>query len=388
MAYIGVQPAEAYTSFAVQHFTTSATTSYTLDNSVANENEIALFINNVRQQPGSSYAYTASGTTLTLSAATSASDTMYCVFIGKAVQTVTPTLPIANFSSTGIDDNATSTAATIDSSGNVLVGTTDTSVYNNSGSGQGGASINIPSSGSGYVQVARDSGTALYLNRLVDDGAIIDIRQNGTQRGTVGTFSSLPYFASASNGILIGSGNVVPSTNTGAISDNALDLGASNRRWQDLYLGGNIYLGGTGSANALTDYEEGTFTPTAEFAASQPTAGNTTGVGSYTKVGNMVTVWGTVENFNVTGASGDLRVRNLPFTSTSDASLGGYQGTAQLSRINYATDCYVTAEVPDNLNYVRFAESLDNNARDFINKENCLDGQSDVYFCVTYKTDS
>jgi hypothetical protein len=90
LAYIGVQPADAYTSFAVQHFTTSATTSYTLDNAVANENEIALFINNVRQEPGSSYAYTASGTTLTLSAATSASDTMYCVFIGKAVQTVTP----------------------------------------------------------------------------------------------------------------------------------------------------------------------------------------------------------------------------------------------------------------------------------------------------------
>ncbi len=90
MAYIGVQPAEAYTSFAVQHFTTSATTSYTLDNAVANENEIALFVNNVRQEPGSGYAYIASGTALTLSAATSASDTMYCVFIGKAVQTVTP----------------------------------------------------------------------------------------------------------------------------------------------------------------------------------------------------------------------------------------------------------------------------------------------------------
>ena len=123
MAYIGVQPADAYTSFAVQHFTTSATTSYTLDFPVANENEIALFINNVRQEPGSGYAYTASGTSLTLSAATSASDTMYCVFIGKAVQTVTPTLPIANFSSTGIDDNADATAITIDSSENVGIGT-------------------------------------------------------------------------------------------------------------------------------------------------------------------------------------------------------------------------------------------------------------------------
>jgi hypothetical protein len=107
LAYIGVQPADAYTSFAVQHFTTSATTGYTLDNAVANENEIALFINNVRQQPGSSYAYTASGTTLTLSAATSASDTMYCVFIGKAVQTVTP-------SSSSLTASMISTASSFD----------------------------------------------------------------------------------------------------------------------------------------------------------------------------------------------------------------------------------------------------------------------------------
>ena len=90
MPFIGNQPALSYTSFAVQHFTTSATTSYTLDYSVANENEIRLVINNVVQQPGSSYAYTASGTSLTLSAATSATDTMYAVFLGKAVQTVTP----------------------------------------------------------------------------------------------------------------------------------------------------------------------------------------------------------------------------------------------------------------------------------------------------------
>lgn len=90
MAYIGTIPAEAYTSFAVQHFTTSATDTFTLDFPVANENEIALFINNVRQEPGSGYAYTASGTTLTLASAITGSDSMYCVFIGKAVQTVAP----------------------------------------------------------------------------------------------------------------------------------------------------------------------------------------------------------------------------------------------------------------------------------------------------------
>ena len=90
MAYNGNQPAEQFTSFATQTFSVSATTSYTLDHAVTNENEIALFVNNVRQQPGSGKAYTASGTTLTLSAATASTDTMYCVFLGRALQTVTP----------------------------------------------------------------------------------------------------------------------------------------------------------------------------------------------------------------------------------------------------------------------------------------------------------
>jgi len=88
MPFIGNQPALSYTSFAKQDFSTSATTSYTLDNPVANANELALFINFVRQEPTT--AYSASGTTLTLTEATSSSDDMYCVYLGKAVQTVNP----------------------------------------------------------------------------------------------------------------------------------------------------------------------------------------------------------------------------------------------------------------------------------------------------------
>jgi hypothetical protein len=108
MPFIGNQPALAYTSFAVQHFTTSATTSYTLDYPVANENEIRLVINNVVQQPGSSYAYTASGTSLTLSAATTVSDTMYAVFLGKAVQTVNP--PNSSVGASQLADGAVTSA--------------------------------------------------------------------------------------------------------------------------------------------------------------------------------------------------------------------------------------------------------------------------------------
>ena len=88
MAYLGNRPAEAYSAFQKQDFSTSATTSYTLDHPVANQNEIALFINFVRQEPTT--AYTASGTSLTLTSATSSSDDMYCIYLGKAVQTVNP----------------------------------------------------------------------------------------------------------------------------------------------------------------------------------------------------------------------------------------------------------------------------------------------------------
>ena len=86
MAYQGNKPAEAFSSFQKQDFSTSATTSYTLDHPVSNQNEIALFINFVRQEPTA--AYTASGTTLTLTSATASTDDMYCVYLGQAKQTV------------------------------------------------------------------------------------------------------------------------------------------------------------------------------------------------------------------------------------------------------------------------------------------------------------
>ena len=108
MPFIGNQPAEAYSSFQKQDFTTSATTSYTLDHPVANGNEIALFINFVRQEPTA--AYTASGTSLTLTSATTSSDDMYCVYLGKAVQTVNPpngSVGLSQLSATGTKDATT-----------------------------------------------------------------------------------------------------------------------------------------------------------------------------------------------------------------------------------------------------------------------------------------
>ena len=102
MSYIGTPPSNAFTSLLKQDFSTSATTGYTLDHAVNNANDIALFINFVRQEPTAGYA--ASGTSLVLTSATASSDDMYCVYLGQALQTVNP--PNASVGASQIVDSS------------------------------------------------------------------------------------------------------------------------------------------------------------------------------------------------------------------------------------------------------------------------------------------
>jgi sRNA-binding regulator protein Hfq len=72
-----------------QTITGDGGTGYTLDHAVGSEQEIEVFVNNVRQEPGSGKAYTVSGTTLTMTGNVASTDDFYVVFQGKAQQSVT-----------------------------------------------------------------------------------------------------------------------------------------------------------------------------------------------------------------------------------------------------------------------------------------------------------
>lgn len=88
MPYIGNKSDTAFTSLEKQDFSNPSGTSLTLAHAVANANDIALYINNVRQEP--TEAYSVNGTTVTLTGSVSNSDDIYAVYLARAVQTTVP----------------------------------------------------------------------------------------------------------------------------------------------------------------------------------------------------------------------------------------------------------------------------------------------------------
>ena len=89
MGYVGNEPIELYVSKRSQSLTGNGTTGpYTLTHAVSAEQDLEVFVNNVRQEPG--VAYTASGTALTMTGTVASTDDFYVVYDGFAHGTTTP----------------------------------------------------------------------------------------------------------------------------------------------------------------------------------------------------------------------------------------------------------------------------------------------------------
>jgi hypothetical protein len=99
------------------------------------------------------------------------------------------------------------------------------------------------------------------------------------------------------------------------------------------YTGGITFNGDIAAANALNDYEEGSFTPAFDTTNSDLTSGYTTQTGSYTKIGNVVNCLGSIILSSVSGGTGALLITGLPYT-VSDLR-GGSTGFAYAWGTNY-----------------------------------------------------
>ena len=144
---------------------------------------------------------------------------------------VTGSVTCDGFTSTGIDDNATSTAITIDASENVLVGTTQN---NPTSSGVNVAGQEFSTTGGVRSTVA--SNAAATFNRKTDDGGIVLFRKDGTTVGSIGSGEFSIYGVGANNtGWMFADGSAVLPMKNSALSDNLVDLGSASYRMDDIY---------------------------------------------------------------------------------------------------------------------------------------------------------
>jgi hypothetical protein len=422
--YIGTQPVpqatqtrDSFTATANQ--TSFATSGYTPE-------FLDVFLNGVKLA-ASDYTAT-NGSDVVLASGAATGDILevvaYTAFDTANVTGATNFTVTGAFTSQGIDDNGNATAITIDSSENVMLNTTNTSLQLSS-SDEGFTYAN------NFTTVSRDGGTTAYFNRLSSDGDVVAFRKNGSTVGSIGAVSGRTFLNSqggalslrtaGSDRMQIDASYVYPQT------DNSYDLGSSGNRFKDAYLSGgvNIYNGstdsvdirGTGSrceidnpdnnsvllktggttrvridangllfgsdtaaANALNDYEEGTFTLT--WSGTGGTA-NTASTMSYVKVGSRVTISGNTSG-GLPNATGLLELTGLPFAANDDSvgamlyrSMSAPSGAHNLVIYIGSGQTKLQPYWASGSNYTRLDSS-----------HFAANGNQDIYFSVTYFTNS
>ena len=235
---------------------------------------------------GEELVVNASGTTkkITITNATSAS-------LPKAGGTMTGV--IAGFESTGIDDNATSTAVTIDANENVGIGSTPaTDWHSNYSVLQVGGQADI------WTHKAVGAGKALHISHnaeydtgfkfIANDEATLYVQADGAHRFSHGAYGTAGSAISFVERLKIDADGLTFQGNTG------------------------------GAATALDDYEEGSGTPVVKYGTTTMSLHNGA-LARYVKIGSSVTYLFEFRISNTNSGGGDYTLA-LPFAMMD----GGY----------------------------------------------------------------
>ena len=219
----------------------------------------------------------------------------------------------------GNDGGSTINALTLDMSAagqanfnsNIFTGNTGEFV-DGSGAGDKGIQLNPI----GMVVSTRNGGISGIFGRQTSDGTIVQFRKNGSEVGRIVYANATNIaFGNASKGIGVGTGSVFPTDGSTSIGDAGLDLGYASSRFKDLYLSGGVFLGGTGTANKLDDYEEGTFTPNFLGSGDNYNPTHTFRFGQYTKIGDTVYFTLRCASSSRTENGDQIYISGLPFSA-------------------------------------------------------------------------
>lgn len=332
MSYIGTEPKDIR-SFGRTKFDYTATQGQTAFTGADDDGkvlaftvgQIEVYVNGILMDDSD---FTTTGTgTVTLASAANLNDVVNVVSFETNI-------PDSNYvpASGGTFTGNVTHSGTVTNSGNVTVG--------------GTLGVTGAVTASNGLTVDDDGATPLIVDRATNDGTIIDVQKDGTSVGSIkseagsGVSLSNPqsnsYIAllanNQSNGIFYEDGTSKRFTPYSS-RDNDIDLGYATGRWKDLYLSGGAYLGGTGAANKLDDYEEGNFTPNLSFAtAGNSSVGYSARTGKYVKVGKIVTFQLEMRMNGVTQGTGSGHpiVGGFPFNFYNSGGYGGSYLTLSL----------------------------------------------------------
>lgn len=161
---------------------------------------------------------------------------------------------------------------------------------------------------------------------------------------TTGAFQSITNGATAST-VLIGNGVGALASFSATPRVTGLGIGATST-------GTGLTFDGS---NTLSNFAQGTFSPTITGSTSNPTTTYTSQVGRYQRVGRMVNFMYRVAYTAQTGGSGTMQLDSLPFTTANNTgAVYSHAATLALSQTSVlpATDTYFSCFTNINVTFI------------------------------------
>ena len=327
MPYVGNSPAANFVSVTKDAFSgDGSTTAFTLSKA-ATTNGVAVFVENVRQEPTTAYAV--SGTTLTFTAAPVSASGNNIYVLHHNTPASTATHPSAQ--------GLTATSGTFSAG---VSGTTGTFT----GTVTAGSTLDMNG-----TELILDADADTSITADTDDQ--IDFKTGGSDRMSIGSDGH----------VTISNGNLI------------------------MYSGKGIDFSGTGDSSGMThevldDYEEGTWTPTL------PSGGTVSSVGNarYTKIGRFVHVGAYFAMSAITNNSSTFYIGGLPYTVRPSSGYHCTGGVGYVASFDWAALDASDPLVLTNNTYI-YWHVFDASAADI--KQNQVQGLGELIVAVGYCTD-